>query len=90
MQVSPIAAAAKPPQPDTAPVAWWRVPMVWLVIGGPLAVVLASLVTAAIAAHGADPVLTAEERGGVSERASNPDALTPAVQARNHAATAKP
>jgi hypothetical protein len=69
---------------------WWRFPMVWLVIGGPLLVVAASLVTAFIAAHGADPVLTAEERGGVSERSANPDALTPAVQARNHAATAKP
>ena len=60
-------------------------------LGSPeTAVVVASLVTAGIAAHGADPVLTAEERGGVSERSSNPDALTPALQARNHAATAKP
>ncbi|MBT9597722.1 MAG: hypothetical protein IV094_17205 [Vitreoscilla sp.] len=64
--------------------------MVWLVVGGPLAVVVASLVTAFIAAHGADPVLTAEERGGISERSATPEALTPAVQARNHAATAKP
>ncbi|MBP7522195.1 MAG: hypothetical protein KA896_17335 [Leptothrix sp. (in: Bacteria)] len=64
--------------------------MVWLVVGGPLVVVVASLVTAFIAAHGADPVLTAEERGGISERSATPEALTPAVQARNHAATAKP
>jgi hypothetical protein len=69
--------------------AWWRVPMVWLIIGGPLTVVIASLTTAFIAARGADPVLTAEERGGVSERSSTPDALTPALQARNHAATPK-
>ncbi|MFO1340339.1 MAG: nitrogen fixation protein FixH [Burkholderiaceae bacterium] len=80
----------RPQDPATPSPAWWRVPMVWLVIGGPLTVVVASLVTAGIAAHGADPVLTVEERGGVSERASNPDALTPALQARNHAATAKP
>lgn len=73
-----------------SPTAWWRFPMVWLVVGGPLAVVVASLVTAFIAAHGADPVLTAEERGGISERSATPEALTPAVQARNHAATAKP
>jgi hypothetical protein len=68
---------------------WWRVPMVWLVIGGPLAVVVASLVTAVIAVRGADPVLGPGERGGVSERSSTPDAMTPALQARNHAATPK-
>ena len=72
------------------PRAWWREPMVWLVIGGPAAVVVASLATAVIAVRGADPVLSAQERGGVSERASTPDAMTPALQARNHAATAKP
>lgn len=85
---TPLSNTATQPQGPATP--WWRIPMVWLVIGGPLTVVVASLVTAGIAAHGADPVLTAEERGGVSERASNPDALTPALQARNHAATAKP
>ncbi|MEK8032834.1 nitrogen fixation protein FixH [Ideonella sp. DXS29W] len=69
---------------------WWRLPIVWMVIGGPLAVVVASLATAFIAARGADPVLTLQERGGVSEKAATPDSLTPALQARNHAATAKP
>jgi len=49
--------------------------MMWLVIGGPLAVVVASVVTAAIAWRGADPVIQAEAT------------RTPAVQARNHAAT---
>lgn len=58
---------------------WWRVGMVWLVVGGPLAVVVAGVVTAVIAVRGADPVLTAEERGSFAER--------PAVQGRNHAAT---
>ena len=70
--------------------AWWREPMVWLMIGGPAVVVVASLVTAFIAARGADPVLSLQERGGVSERLATPDAMTPALQARNHAATAKP
>ncbi len=37
---------------------WWRVGMVWLVLGGPLAVVVAACVTAAIAWHDADPVIT--------------------------------
>jgi len=79
--------AAKEETTQTTP--WWRVPMVWLVIGGPLAVVVASLATAVIAVRGADPVLGPGERGGVSERASTPDAMTPALQARNHAATPK-
>ena len=38
--------------------AWWREPMLWLVVGGPLAVVLASVVTAVIAWRGADPVIS--------------------------------
>jgi len=59
---------------------WWRVPMVWLVVGGPLAVVVASLATAVIAIRGADPVVAAEPGEGAAAR--------PAVQARNHAATA--
>jgi len=41
---------------------------------------VAGLVTAAIAVHGADPVLRVEPSGAA--------AATPAVQARNHAATA--
>jgi len=70
--------------------AWWRLPIVWLVIAGPAAVVVAGIATAFIAAHGADPVLSLRERGGISERSAAPESLTPAVQARNHAATAKP
>jgi hypothetical protein len=77
-------------QNEAKPAAWWRYPMVWLVIGGPLAVVVASITTAFVAARGADPVLGTEERGGISERASTPESMTPALQARNHAATAKP
>ncbi|WP_140628038.1 nitrogen fixation protein FixH [Methylibium rhizosphaerae] len=67
-------------QGDPKPVLpWWRVGMVWLVIAGPLAVVLAGVLTAALAVAGADPVVRAA-----------PDVnLTPAVQARNHAAAPK-
>jgi hypothetical protein len=59
---------------------WWREPMMWLVLGGPAAVVVAGIVTAVIAMHRPDPVIKAD--------AGKP----PAVQARNHAATpqAKP
>lgn len=65
---------------------WWRYRIVWLVIGGPLAVVVASLVTAVIAWRGADDVLTdpSTARRGVATR---PDANTPALAARNHAQT---
>jgi len=62
---------------DTASPPWWRVGMVWLVIGGPLAVVVAAIATAVLAVNGADPVI-----GSASSGAS----LAPAVQARNHAA----
>jgi hypothetical protein len=59
---------------------WWSVGMVWFALAGPAIVVVAGLVTAAIAVHGADPVLRVEPSGAA--------AATPAVQARNHAATA--
>ena len=72
---------------DDAPVVmpWWRIGMVWLVIGGPLAVVVASLVTAAIAVHGAEEVLT---RPPTPVTLSSGDAAQlPAMQGRNHAVT---
>jgi hypothetical protein len=60
---------------------WWRVPTMWLVLGGPLAVVVAAVVTAVIAVRGADPVLS------VQQRQASAGAEAPAMQARNHAAT---
>ena len=51
MNPSPITPAAAASTP------WWRVGMVWLVVGGPLAVVVAALVTAVIAYRGADTVV---------------------------------
>lgn len=64
---------------------WWRIKMLWLVIGGPLAVVIAGFVTLGLALKNPDPVL---ERPQPSQGAAAPDAAhTPAMQARNHAAT---
>jgi hypothetical protein len=60
---------------------WWRVPIVWLVVGGPALVVVASFVTLFIAVRGGDTPL----RVSTQARA---DAMTPATQARNHATTA--
>ena len=68
-----------PEQPSTP---WWRHPIMWLVVGGPLTVVLAAIVTAVIAVRGADPVLDTRADPGTA-----PDSQQPAVQARNHAAT---
>lgn len=58
---------------------WWRVRMVWLVIGGPALVVVASFVTLAIAVHGGDTPL-------LETAAARADAHAPATQARNHVA----
>jgi uncharacterized protein len=66
---------------------WWRFPIVWLVIGGPLTVVIASLITAFVAAHGQDPVLLRDESAGAVEVRNGTESMTPAEAARNHAAT---
>ncbi len=64
---------------DTMP--WWKYKMVWLVIGGPLVVVVASFVTLALAIRNPDPVLD-------TAATSRTDAAhLPAMQGRNHAAT---
>ncbi|MCU0869120.1 MAG: nitrogen fixation protein FixH [Burkholderiales bacterium] len=68
------------PAPVPTPAPWWREKMMWIVVGGPAAVVVASVVTAAIAWNGADRV--------VVERVSDPtSADAPALAGRNHAAT---
>ncbi len=58
---------------------WWHERFMWIVVGGPLLVVLASFVTLALAILNPDPVITTTAKPG------QPDA--PAIQARNHAAT---
>jgi hypothetical protein len=55
--------------------------MLWLVIGGPLLVVIASLITAVIAYRGADPVL--DEYQSVSRAPAKVESDTPALRARN-------
>lgn len=77
----------KPSRTDTKP--WYRHPMVWLVIGGPLVVVVASLTTAYVAIKGADPVLTREDSAAAAVGREGVDALSPAMAGRNHAATPK-
>ncbi len=66
----------------TPPLPWWRVRMLWLVLGGPAAVVVASFATLAIAILNPDPVLQRPVAATAAEQ--------PAVQARNHAAAPRP
>ncbi|MFN3296286.1 hypothetical protein [Caldimonas sp.] len=77
------------PRPPAAP--WWREPTMWLVVGGPLAVVAACVVTIILAIGHPDPVL---QRGPAATAASGAGTggqgdlrLMPAHQARNHTAT---
>ncbi len=71
--------------PSTPSPAWWRVGMVWLVLGGPAVVVVAAIGTAVIAYRGADPVLSEAPTAQQAVKDLGPQ--TPAIQARNHAAT---
>ncbi|MFY7866757.1 hypothetical protein [Roseateles sp.] len=66
------------------PKSWWREPMMWLVVGGPAVVVVASFATLGLALSHPDPVLQEEV---ASNKASGAKALLPAREARNHAAT---
>lgn len=79
------------PQSDSGP--WWRYRIMWLTLGLPATVVVASLFTGGIAWTHIDPVVTdsgpsrslaAEE---VSEHGLAKGPLEPAERARNHAAT---
>ncbi len=67
------------PLPHANDEVWWRLPIVWMVIAGPLVVVVASFFTLGLALTHPDPVLSAAAAGGPGEQ--------PAVQARNHAAS---
>lgn len=79
------ASSSVPSTPAMDPSPAWRNPYVWLVVGGPLAVVLASVVTVWLAVSIPDPPITTS--------ASNPgaavksDPMLPALQGRNHAAS---
>jgi uncharacterized protein len=72
----PVAASVQ------SPPAWWQVGMLWLVLGGPAVVVLASFATLALAIAHPDPLTDSPAVTSASQ--------LPAVQARNHAATARP
>jgi hypothetical protein len=75
-------------QEDNKP--WWRFGHVWLVIAGPLVVIVAGIVTVIIAVRSPDPVLAEDyyKRGlEINKTLEKQHGLAPAIQARNHAAT---
>lgn len=70
---------------------WWRFGHMWLVIGGPLTVVIASFITLYLAITIPDPVIDVDYyRNGIEINktlGAKHDGLVPAMQGRNHAAT---
>ncbi|MFT4242072.1 MAG: FixH family protein [Acidovorax sp.] len=80
------------PAPDAIrPTPWWKFGHVWLVIAGPVIVIVAGFVTFAIAARQSDPVIAQDYyRQGMEINQSLQHAqrgMAPALKARNHAAT---
>jgi hypothetical protein len=73
----PRQAKAEPSQP------WWRFGIVWLVLAGPVAVVVAGGATVWLAVRQADPVIVEAPVPASEREASN----APALKVRNHAAT---
>jgi uncharacterized protein len=69
---------------------WWKLWHIWLIIGGPLAVVVASFITLYLAITRPDAVIDDYYRKGIEINKTidaERDGLAPAIQARNHAAT---
>lgn len=79
-------ASSSPPPTRSA----WREPMVWLVAGGPLAVVVASFITLGLALRHPDPPLQVHVKAAPAEDAGAAADPVPAMMGRNHAATGAP
>lgn len=75
-----MTAAARP-----AGTPWYRHGMMWLVVGGPLVVVVASFVTLGLAISGADVVIEEPAARAVHQPGS---ADAPAIKGRNNASAA--
>jgi hypothetical protein len=72
---------------------WWEFGHVWLVVAGPVVVVIASFITLYLAITRPDPVVTEDYyRKGIEINKTQKDnanvaSMAPALQARNHAQT---
>ena len=81
---------------------WYHEPMMWLVVGGPLVVVVAAIATAVIAMKYADPVLprqapavrvdpaAMQQLSTTEERVAAELSVMPAGKARNHVMSPNP
>jgi hypothetical protein len=75
---------------------WWKFGHMWLVVGGPAVVVVASFITLYLAIMSPNPVIDVQaEAQQAQARVAAPVAgpmpnMAPAMQARNHAATGVP
>ena len=82
---------SNPTTSSNTPAPWWKFGHVWLVVSGPLLVVVASFLTFYIAVRGMDPIVDENYyQAGLDinkSLAAKPESLAPAMQARNHAAT---
>ena len=75
--------------PAAAP--WWKYGHVWLVLAGPLVVIVAGFITLWLAMSRPDPVVAEDyyQRGiDINKTLEHPEkSLAPAMKGRNHAAT---
>ena len=75
--------------PAAAP--WWKFGHVWLVLAGPLMVIVAGFITLWLAMSRPDPVVAEDyyQRGiDINKTLEHPEkSLAPAMKGRNHAAT---
>ncbi len=71
-------------------IAWWKKWHIWLIISGPIIVVIASFYTLYLAITIPDPAIDNYYRKGIEINKTlnaERDGMAPALQARNHAAT---
>lgn len=66
---------------------WWKYPMVWMVIGGPLAVVVACIITWFVIMQSPNEVLNTLDDAENHTLSASGTQYSPAMRARNHAAT---
>lgn len=75
--------------PAAAP--WWKFGHVWLVLAGPLVVIVAGFITLWLAMSRPDPVVAEDyyQRGiDINKTLEHPEkSMAPAMKGRNHAAT---
>jgi len=82
---SPSSPRSSPVTPDP-PVPWWRVGVMWLVVGGLAVVVVGSFALLSTAVRHADTVVPRTDMGAAAGGVAS-TRNAPAMQGRNHAAT---